>query len=241
MSGSILQEVQASDGSGTAAASISVTLTSNATPGSVFHVFASGTSSWSTGNGTFSDGTNTYVAIGSVTDSNAVQRFTHAYVANNTTSGKTTITFAPPASTQYLTIWVREIAGVKNQAPDGTATTFVSTATTTPSASLSNTSQPAFMSAICSDQNVSQTPSVRGSLSAGANGWNFGGSTNTTCSGEEALSTTGSQSATFSLPSSDTCVILAANWDVVSGGLALRSRQRPPTLRRRRVSSIAIS
>lgn len=189
--GAIVQENQnSSSGTGT---SISTTFSMSVTAGDYIH--AIGQVSGTGVTLTFSDSQgNTYTPLDTCNMPTPGNTLADAYaIASSTGTMTVTVSFS---SHTYLTIWARELSGVTGV--DAHTCAASSGAVTSFSVSASNANQPAIWSAVGSAQN-GITAATSGTQDL--KGWNFGGGTSYGVSSHQLLSSTGSQTASFSAPS----------------------------------------
>lgn len=189
----ILQETNASSGS--SAPSQSATFPSPVTEGSALHVIAH----WyqpSNDACTFRDSQgNEYTILDTLLGTNS-EVLVHAYAAN-VAGGATTVEvdFAQ-GDAQFPAIWAREIGPAGYSPLLGHA--IAAAASTTESASASNASQPALLSAFGFVEAGGTTPATTSPLIQDVSSWNFSGAFgNLGTSAHELVDTTGAQSAEF--------------------------------------------
>lgn len=143
------------------------------------------------------------------TTQNGGNGMAHSTVVN-AIGGADTVTAGFSGATASPTLWIREISNVGIGAIDGTSITNLSnTSATTASDSATNANQPAFISALgwAPAGGITNVSATSGTQDV-ANGW-FGDAT----SSHQLISSTGSQSASFSANLASGWVVCMAIFD----------------------------
>lgn len=199
MTASVLQERQTSNG-GATVPSVSLAFSSNLTAGSTLHVVGSQGQA-STVTYTFSDTVNAYTSQEKSYDTGNNQGIGHG-TAVNVAAGATTVKVTFSVSSAFTALWIREIGGVGTASLDGHNS--ADNTGGTGSVTATNANQPALISAVAV---ASSTPAAT-SGTQDSSGWLFGTVTNFGTSSHQRITTTGSQSASFS-STSGLCSVIA--------------------------------
>lgn len=215
MSAAVLQERTIGAGS---TLSLSLAFEADVTDGSAIHVISGQGSnadvvySWSDDNG------GDYAQLGSSTfDSSQQQGIAHGCALDHA-AGATTVTVDFGEAALFADLIVREIGGVTSDTPVH-AESLLSTATTTPSIAATNTTQPALWSAFAYNAGYGAITATDGTSGISLDG-------NSGCDGltaSERVTSTGSQSATFSGPSTSYQLVMAIFAEAGGGGGATGS------------------
>lgn len=218
---SVLQEKEASNGSG-GAATIVLAFTSNITLGSSIHVICSGSDATAT-SFTCSDTLNgSYGAALDTIDMAAdTGRYAH-FNFDNSAAGANTVTITPNATSGFLAILIREIGGTSGldagkhaaniQLAPGTVANAVTSGLVTPS------TQPGLISALATDSTNDVAPLIGSGFTTGIPAWTFGG---VNSAQTESLRYTGliAIAATFTATSAtDNYATLAAFYKEIGSG-----------------------
>jgi len=218
---SVLQEKQISPG-GAFASSLALAFTSSITAGSAIHAIFQYNGAVQTVN--FSDNNGNTWPAGTLDNFNDPGNSSTCHqVLNNANAGATTITATiTGSSTNFLCLWIKEIGGAATTgSPDG-HNGVNSTSTTSQNISATNTSQPALISVLVSNDSTQEVPVLDASLTASSinPGWNYGGATSSTVAGHKRITSTGLQTLTNTQASADSLNAVMAIF-LEAGGAAV--------------------